>query len=158
MSFKKIITLLLCIVIPLSLGFVSGIISSSGVTDWYQNIQKPAFNPPSWVFGPVWTVLYILMGISIYLTLQQPASKLRNTALVLQTVQLSLNFWWSIIFFAMENPAFALLEIILLWLSILVLIIVTWRVKRVAAYLLLPYLAWVNFAAILNASIWILNS
>lgn len=158
MSFKKIITLLLCIVIPLAIGFVSGIISAAGVTDWYMNVQKPSFNPPSWVFGPVWTVLYILMGISIYLTLQQPASKLRNTALVLQTVQLSLNFWWSIIFFAMENPALALLEIILLWLSILVLIIVTWRVKRVAAYLLLPYLAWVNFAAILNASIWILNS
>jgi len=121
-------------------------------------LVKPSFNPPSWVFGPVWTLLYILMGIAAFLVWQKGwDSRFVRAALVLFAVQLILNGMWSILFFGMQSPGLALVEIAILWLSILATLLLFWRVVPFGGMLLLPYAAWVTFAAVLNGSIWILN-
>jgi benzodiazapine receptor len=157
MNFKKIIQLIFCIAFPLLVGAASGFITASGLGDWYLSINKPSFNPPNWIFGPVWTTLYVLMGVSLFLILQTEDVAKRRNAVAVFLFQLTLNFWWSIIFFSFESPGWALFEIALLWLSILIMILVFRKINQTAAYLQLPYLAWVNFAAILNAAIWYLN-
>lgn len=154
---KKIITLILCIVITLSIGAIGGIATSSGMDGWYQTLNKPVFNPPSFLFGPVWTVLYILMGISFYLILMAPKSNLRKNAIVIFIVQLTLNFAWSFLFFKFHVLGLAFAEIILIWLSIIFMIVVFKKVDRTAAYLQIPYLLWVSFASVLNGAIWWLN-
>lgn len=157
MNFKKIIQLILCIAFPLLIGAASGFITAAGLGDWYQTINKPSFNPPSWLFGPVWTILYVLMGVSLFLILQSQDVSRRRNAVAVFLFQLTLNFWWSIIFFSLESPGWALVEIAALWLSILIMILVFRTINHTAAYLQLPYLAWVNFAAILNGALWYLN-
>ncbi|MBK7149713.1 MAG: tryptophan-rich sensory protein [Bacteroidetes bacterium] len=157
MNFKKIIQLILCISLPMLIGGASGFATASSLSDWYLTINKPSFNPPNWVFGPVWTVLYLLMGISLFLILKSENAPRKRTAILVFLFQLTLNFWWSIIFFSLESPAWALLEIVLLWCSILLMIFVFRKINHTAAYLQIPYLVWVNFAAILNAAIWYLN-
>jgi tryptophan-rich sensory protein len=141
---KKIITFILCITIPIIIGAIGGIATSSGLDNWYLAVNKPSFNPPNYVFGPVWSCLYILMGISLYMILQTPASVRKNIAIGIFSIQLTLNL-------------IALLEIILIWISILIMIISFFRIKKVAGLLQIPYLLWVSFASILNASYWLLN-
>lgn len=152
------IKLILAVALPLVVGGLSGIATARGVETWYPTLVKPSFNPPAWVFGPTWTVLYLLMGVALFLVWRQgwdtPGVKL---ALGLFAVQLVLNALWSIIFFGMHSPGWAFAEILLLWLAILATLWAFWRVEPAAGWLLVPYLAWVSFAAVLNGSIWILN-
>ena len=154
---KKVGKLLLCILIPLIIGGVGGIATASGVKGWYQTLNKPSFNPPNYLFGPVWTVLYILMGISLYLVLQSPSSSRSKQAFSAFCVQLFLNFWWSFLFFKFHLLGAALVEIVLIWLSIIVMITTFYRNNKVAALLQIPYLLWVTFASVLNGAIYYLN-
>jgi tryptophan-rich sensory protein len=149
--------LILCILFPLLVGSVSGIATASGVNNWFQTINKPSFNPPNYLFGPVWTILYILMGISFYLVLQTPYSKSNKYALAIFFVQLFLNSSWSFLFFRYKLIGVAFIDIILLWLSIICMIYAFSKINKRAAYLQLPYLLWVSFASILNGAIWWLN-
>jgi len=157
MSNIKWLTLAACIAGVLLIGFLSGIATSSGMQGWYDTIVKPSFNPPSWVFGPAWTLLYILMGIGLYLILQTPRSDARTTALIIFGIQLTLNFAWSFLFFYFHRPGIALIEIITLWVFILLMIFRFQKLSPAAAYLQIPYLLWVSFASVLNAALWYLN-
>ena len=152
------IQLILAVAVPLAVGGLSGFATARGVDGWYPTLAKPPFNPPAWVFGPTWTVLYILMGVALFLVwrrgLDTSGVKL---ALVVFAVQLALNALWSILFFGMQSPAWAFAEILLLWLAIVATLWAFWRLSPVAGGLLVPYLAWVSFAAVLNGAIWILN-
>jgi benzodiazapine receptor len=155
---KKTITLFLCILLTLFIGGLGGIATASGVNDWYLEIQKPSFNPPNYLFGPVWTALYLLMGVSLYMILQGPKSQIKTKAIWIFAIQLSLNFAWSFLFFKFHLLGLAFIEIILIWLSILTMIIVFSKINKTAAYLQIPYLLWVSFASVLNGTIWFLNS
>lgn len=151
------IKLLVSIILPLSLGAIAGMFSAQSVPEWFSTLNKPSFNPPSWIFGPVWTTLYILMGISLFLVWKQNVSKERNRAMMVFIVQLLLNFVWSFIFFYFNMIGFALIEIILLWINLVIMLVLFYRIKPVAAYINIPYLLWVTFATILNASYYFLN-
>lgn len=149
--------LISCILIPLTIGGIAGIATSSAINDWHLTLQKPWFNPPNYLFGPVWTLLYILMGISLYLTLSYAEAATKNNMLLLFSMQLFLNFIWSFIFFNFESPGWALFEIALLWGNILWMILSFYKVNKLAALLQIPYLLWVSFATLLNAAIFVLN-
>jgi tryptophan-rich sensory protein len=141
----------------LLVGGIGGIATASSITTWYAEINKPSFNPPNYLFGPVWTALYILMGISIYMILQSPKTELRKKAIAIFCIQLFLNFCWSFIFFKFQLLGLAFIEIILIWVSIITMIIIFFEINKKAALLQIPYLLWVSFASILNGSIWFLN-
>lgn len=157
MKTRDIAVLILCIAMPLIAGGISGALTASAITDWYAGLVKPSFNPPNYLFGPVWTTLYVLMGISLYMIYQSEKSAARSNALLVFALQLFLNFWWSIFFFSFQRTDIALAEIALLWLSIVWMIVSFRKIKPVAAYLQIPYLCWVSFASLLNAAIWTLN-
>ena len=157
MNVRNLIALIICLSIPLLTGAVAGIVTSSNIATWYASLNKPFFNPPNWLFGPVWTALYILMGISLFIVWKQPHTRMRKQALQVFFVQLLFNFAWSFIFFYFHQPGIALIEIIILWFAILIMIITFSRLNRWSAYLQLPYFGWVTFATALNASIWYLN-
>ena len=129
--------------------------SSDG--DWYKKINKPSFNPPSWVFAPVWTLLFSLMGVALYLVWIAPSSKIRTIALVLFGVQFVFNVLWSYLFFGLNNPLASLIEIFVLLVFILITGIYFYFINRFAGYLLIPYFLWVSFASFLNYSLWKLN-
>jgi benzodiazapine receptor len=142
----------------LALGSLSGLLTADTIGTWYVGINKPAFNPPNWIFGPVWTVLYILMGTAVGLvwtSSAEPANKRR--ALGAYLVQLVLNFGWSLIFFGLRSPGWAFVEIILLWTAIVWCIRSFGSIHRPAMLMLVPYLLWVSFAAVLNGAIVALN-
>ena len=147
----------LCILIPLAVGGIGGIASTSSIGTWYTTINKPFFNPPNELFGPVWSILYILMGVSFYRILQSPDSEIRKKAIVIFWLQLFLNFCWSFIFFKFRFIDFALIEIAILWFSIGAMIYYFSKINKTAANLQIPYLLWVSFATILNGAIWCLN-
>lgn len=150
---------LISLIIPLATGFISGFFTRNSVDTWFTTIEKPWFNPPNWLFAPVWTTLYILMGIAMWLVWKAPApDREKNRALYLYAVQLVFNFFWSIIFFHLHQPGWAFLEIVILWLLILATIFAFSRVSKTAAWLLVPYISWVSFASILNFYIWKLNA
>jgi benzodiazapine receptor len=154
---SKIIKLILCIALTLSIGAISGIATASGINNWYVTLNKPLFNPPNYLFGPVWALLYVLMGISFYLILQSKNPILKKRAIIIFFIQLFLNFCWSFLFFKFQLVGVALFEIISIWVSIIIMIVVFYKISRVASYLQIPYLLWVSFASVLNASIWMLN-
>jgi len=158
MNKTRVIKLLVSIILPLSLGAIAGMFTSQSVPEWYATLNKPSFNPPNWVFGPVWTILYILMGISLFLVWKQDISKDRNRAIFVFLIQLLLNFGWSFIFFYFHQIGLALVEIILLWLNIVIMLVLFYRIKPMAAYINIPYLLWVTFATLLNASFYFLNA
>jgi tryptophan-rich sensory protein len=156
---NNIAKLIIAIAIPLAVGGISGFFTVTGVESWYQTINKPSWNPPNWIFGPVWTTLYVMMGIALYLVWKSDSSDmLKKTAIILFAVQLSLNFFWSFIFFNQQQPGWALVEIIVMWVFILLTIFAFAQVSKPAAWLLVPYISWVSFAAILNYTIWKLNT
>lgn len=154
---NKYLKLALCIIVPLLIGGISGFATATSINDWYIDINKPSFNPPNYLFGPVWTTLYILMGISFYMILQSPKTELRKKAVAIFCIQLFLNFCWSFIFFKFQLLGLAFIEIIFMLLSIITMITVFYKINKTAALLQTPYLLWVSFASVLNGSIWYLN-
>jgi benzodiazapine receptor len=158
-SMKNGLRLIVSVVTPVLVGALSGMATARGVQEWYPSLVKPSFNPPNWVFGPVWTTLYIMMGIALYLVwrkgLREPGVW---AAMVVFAIQLVLNGLWSLLFFGMHRPDIAFFEIVLLWVAILATTIAFFRQHRLAGTLLVPYLAWVSFAAVLNYSLWRLNA
>jgi translocator protein len=149
--------LVLAALIVLCVGVVgggAGFFTAAGVTTWFPTLVKPSFNPPAWVFAPVWTILYLMMAVAAWLVWQRGNSR---SALTLFFIQLALNFAWSFLFFGAKSPALALVDIIALWLAIVATMLAFWNTTRPAGLLLVPYLAWVSFATALNASIWYLN-
>lgn len=157
MNTSKMLKLIVSIALPLTVGAVAGMFTSQAIPDWYAHLNKPFFNPPNWIFAPVWTTLYILMGISAYMIWALPVSKARNAALSLFVVQLVLNFIWSFLFFHFKMIGVALLEIVVLWAAVLAMILYFRPLKLHSAQLNLPYLSWVSFATLLNAAYWWLN-
>lgn len=154
----KSIKIILVVLVCTCLGFLSGLITQTSVTTWYPTLVKPFFNPPNWIFAPVWTLLYIMMAIAAGLVWTSPAEdKSVKKALSFFVIQFALNMLWSYIFFGLRNPFLALIEIVLLWLMIWETYIQFKKINKTAGYLFIPYIAWVSFATILNASIWWLN-
>jgi len=157
MAKSNLIKLVVCILFTVGLGGVSGVVTVHEIPNWYAGLLKPSFNPPNSLFGPVWTILYMLMGISAWLIWKQLPSSARNKALFLFLIQFILNFCWSLIFFGMHQLGWALIELILMWLAILLTIFRFGRFSSLASWLLVPYISWVSFAGLLNAAIWKLN-
>ena len=157
MKISHIIKLIISILLPLSVGAIAGMFTSQAVPIWYASLNRPSFSPPNWVFGPVWTTLYILLGISFFLIWKEEASKVRDLAIKVFLIQMLLNFAWSFLFFYFNLIGAALIEIILLWISIASMIYLFYKIKPVAAYMNIPYLLWVSFATILNAGYYFLN-
>ncbi len=158
MKIKNIPKLVYSIVICQLAGIIGSFFTFPSISTWYAALEKPSFNPPNWIFSPVWITLFILMGVSLYLVwIQGTKTKYAKIALTLFGIQLSLNILWSIIFFGLKSPFFALIEIIILWVAILATILKFSKISKTAAYLLIPYILWVSFAAILNFSIWVIN-
>ena len=153
----RYLRLFVCILLTLAVGGLGGVATADGVAGWYETLNKPSFNPPNWIFGPVWTLLYLIMGISLWRIWEQPVSIHRNRAVRIFFIQLTLNFSWSFIFFGMGEIALAFAEICLLWICIAIMIRRFYAVDRTAAFLNIPYLLWVTFASVLNAAYMSLN-
>ncbi len=153
---KKIYKLFISLIIPFLASAIGGFFTSTSVSTWYVDLVKPTFNPPSWVFGPVWTALYLLMGISLYLVWIEK-SKNKDMAFTFFGIQIFLNAMWSVLFFGLQKPLFAFIEIIFLWNAILFTIVCFYRINKTSAYLLIPYILWVSFAAVLNFFLFYLN-
>jgi benzodiazapine receptor len=151
------IALVISIAICFLAGGIGGFSTTSSVNGWYADISKPSWNPPNWIFGPVWSVLYLMMAISAWLVWKQSGFENSKLALGWFLFHLFLNVFWSILFFGMQQPGWALVEVVGLWLSIAFTIVLFYRHSKLAARLLVPYLLWVTFAAFLNYSIWSLN-
>lgn len=150
--------LIISIAICQSAGIIGSIFTISAIPTWYSFLNKPSFSPPNWIFGPVWTLLYTLMGISLYLIWQKGIEKKEvKRAINFFGIHLVVNALWSIIFFGLRNPLMGLVFIIILWALIIVVIDRFQRIDKRAAVLLLPYFAWVSFATVLNYTIWQLN-
>jgi len=158
MDSKNLIKLCISVILPLAIGAIAGIFTAQAIPDWYASLIRPSFNPPNGIFGPVWTSLYLLMGISLFIIWKQPTSKKRNIAMTIFVIQLLLNFCWSFLFFYFKEIGLALIEIIIMWIAILIMIISFHKVKPLAAYINIPYILWVSFATILNAAYYILNT
>lgn len=159
MSGNSVIRLVVACAVSLSAGLIGTLFTpGEAYTSWYATIEKPVFTPPSWVFGPVWTTLYLLMGVAAFLVWQRGLGSVAvRVALGWFLVQLVLNALWSPVFFGLHRIGLALVVIVLLWAAIIIIIYYFSRVSRVAAALLVPYLLWVSFATVLNASLWWLN-
>lgn len=144
--------------VTLLIGFLSSLAVMGQVETWYRSVERPWFTPPNWIFGPVWTLLYILMGIAAGLVWNQGIERQDvRRALSFYGVQLVLNALWSILFFGLHTPGLALAEIAVLWVFIILTMIAVARVRKASAWLMLPYICWVSFAAILNFSFYQLN-
>jgi tryptophan-rich sensory protein len=151
---KPIISIVICEAV----GIFGAVFTAPAIPTWYASLKKPSFSPPNWVFGPAWTFLYALMGISAYLIWQEGVEKpaVRN-ALFIFLLQLILNFFWSFFFFKLQSPTHALIEIFLLWVLILATVISFYQINKAAGLILIPYLLWVSFATLLNFYIVRLN-
>ena len=155
---KKLGKLVCSVSLCLMTGFVGSFSTMNSVKTWYADLSRPSFTPPDWTFGVVWPILYVLMGISVFMIWNQGLDK-RNVKVALRifVLQLVLNGLWAPIFFGFHMIALALIEIVLLWLAILMTILVFWRISKTATFFLFPYILWVSFAAILNTALWYLN-
>lgn len=156
-SAKQLIGLVLIVGVCLGAGFLGSIATTPQVDGWYKTLNKPSWNPPSQVFGPVWTTLYILMGVAAWLVWRSADARSTWLPLALFGIQLALNAAWSWIFFKMQRPDWAFVEIVILWLAIVATLVGFFRHSQLAGWLLVPYFGWVSFAAILNFTIWRLN-
>ena len=158
MSIRDIFKLIVCVVACLAAGAIGSIFTRGAIPTWYATLEKPAFNPPNWLFAPVWTLLYILMGIAAFLVWRKGSENRQvRIALIVFLVQLVLNALWSVVFFGLESPLYGLIVIVVLWVAILFTVLRFFRISWAASGLMWPYLLWVTFAAVLNASIWLLN-
>lgn len=167
-SYKRNLLLLtISIAVPLIAGAVGSIFTSESVDTWFQTIEKPSFAPPNWLFGPVWTTLYVLMGVSLFLVWRATStatfhedrrSRKKIAAFIAFGTQLILNVLWSFLFFGLRSPQLAFAEIMILLISIVMTIVIFSKISKLAAVLMLPYAGWVTFASFLNLQIWLLNS
>ena len=179
MKINNTFKLIIAVVVSELAGIIGSIFTVPSISIWYATLIKPALNPPSWVFGPVWTILFLLMGISLYLVWQKnfvptkSETKIKAwnnlsqkfwtgnwqkaNVILIFSIQLVLNVLWSLIFFGLHQPGVAFFELLMLWFAILYTIVNFYRVSKPAAYLLLPYILWVSFAGYLNLMIWMLN-
>lgn len=145
------------IFVCLGISALGGLATASSVDTWYQTLSKPAFNPPDWVFAPVWTALYLMIAIAGW-RLWRVNGFNDRLAFAAYGLQLALNLLWSILFFGLQWTGAALIELVVLWLAIAATIVLFWRHDRIAGVLLVPYLGWVGFAGVLNAALWRLNT
>jgi benzodiazapine receptor len=156
---QKILRIVVVLMTCLVVGYLSGMVTRDSITTWYPKLVKPSFNPPNWIFAPVWTILYIMMGVAggmVWNRMEQDAENVKK-AFMFFIIQLALNAIWSLLFFYLHNPFLSLIEIVLLWLLIFETYTQFKKIDKVAGMLLVPYLAWVSFAMVLNGSIWWLN-
>lgn len=155
---KNIPIYIAAILVAEGAGLAGGIFTTPNIQTWYASLLKPAFNPPNWIFGPVWTILFLMMGISLALVIiNGKNSAFFWPAIAAFVIQLALNILWSFVFFYLHNPLYGFIEILFLLLAIALTIFYFYKINHVAAWLLVPYILWVSFAAILTASIWRLN-
>ena len=154
---SKVLKLVVSLAIPLIVGFVGSIFTSTSVNTWYNEINRPSFTPPNWLFAPAWTLLFILMGLAFYFAWLKGFGGNPSLCISIFAVQLFLNLVWSILFFGLKAPLYAFVEIVFLWVAILINVIVFFRVSRVSGYLFLPYILWVSFASALNLGVVLLN-
>jgi tryptophan-rich sensory protein len=157
-SLKSWIGLAVFLVICFGAATIGGWFTSSSVNDWFRTLAKPSWNPPNWVFGPVWTVLYATMAIAAWLIWRQHGLPAATAPLTVFLLQLILNVAWSGFFFGLQNPKLAFFEILFLWASILITIVTFANFRALSAWLMVPYLLWVSYAVALNFAIWRLNS
>ncbi len=152
--FKLIISILICE----GAGIFGSLFTMSQIKSWYADIKKPSFNPPDWIFGPVWSFLFLLMGVSLYLVWSGGISGISiKTEIIIFVIQLALNILWSILFFGIHSPKLAFVDIVFLWAMILLTVFEFYSINNTAGLLLIPYFLWVSFALILNFEIWKLN-
>lgn len=154
---RDVIGLVVFLGLCLGVSTIGGLITSTSVGGWYQTLQKPPFNPPDWVFAPVWTTLYVLMAVAAWRVWRRTPSQNRRVALTVFAVQLALNLLWSFLFFGLQRIDLALVEIVVLLVAVGTATALFWRIDRVAGVLLVPYVLWVGYASVLNLSLWLLN-
>jgi benzodiazapine receptor len=157
MDVKRWLPLGLFLLLAFAAAAIGSLATFTSVSTWYPTLQKPTWSPPNAVFGPVWSILYVLMAIATWRAWRVGDASTARRTVSLYSAQLTLNALWSILFFGLRRPGVAFVEIIVLWLLLIVILRRYWRADRVAAYLWLPYVAWVTFAAALNGAIWSLN-
>ena len=158
MTRLKIIPLVLSIGVCFLAAGIGSRFTTSAIDTWYTTLQKPFFNPPNWIFGPVWTLLYLIMGISLYIVwIAKVEKKAKLQGITFFFIQLALNVLWSILFFGLKSPSAAFVGIVLLWLAIFLTIKNFLKISMFAGWFLIPYIAWVSLASVLNLSIIILN-
>lgn len=156
-SGRNALGLAVFVIVCIAVSALGGAITATSVGNWYQTLEKPVFNPPDWVFAPVWTTLYLLMAIAAWRVWRYERVSLTRTALAVFAVQLGLNLTWSFLFFGVRRIDLALAEIVVLLIVILVNTILFWRIERLAGLLFVPYLLWVSYATLLTAALWRLN-
>jgi benzodiazapine receptor len=153
-----IVKLVISIIACQCAGLIGSLFTAPSIPTWYATLQKPPFTPPSWLFAPAWITLYLLMGISAFIIWRRGLdNRLVKQALIVFLIQLVLNALWSVAFFGLESPLYGVIVIAALWVAILLTILKFFKVSSVATVLMLPYILWVTFAAVLNVSIWVLN-
>lgn len=157
MSAARYPALILFLVVTFLAAALGSAATASSVSEWYPTLRKPSWNPPSWVFGPVWTLLYVAMAVAAWRVWRRAEAGAARSTLWLYGAQLALNALWSVLFFGLRRPDLALVDVVLLWGLLVVLLVRFARADRVAAALWTPYVAWVGFATVLNATIWQLN-
>ena len=150
--------LVVFVVVCFAAAGIGGAVTTPKIATWYAALAKPSWNPPNWIFGPVWSVLYLCMAIAAWLVWRQGGLAGAATPLALFAVQLVLNLAWSWLFFGFENPGLAFVDIVLLWAAIATTMVAFWFRSAIAGILFIPYLAWVSFAAMLNFVVWRLNA
>jgi len=158
MKIGNLTKLIVAILICEFAGIIGSVFTTPSISTWYASLNKPSFSPPNWIFFPVWTTLFLMMGISLYLVWNKmPKNKDAKKSLMVFGSQLALNVLWSVLFFGLRSPFYGLVEIIFLWLAIALTILKFYRISKNAGFLLVPYILWVTFATFLNYSVWILN-
>jgi translocator protein len=154
---RQVTALIIFIVICFIAAGLGSLATTPKIPNWYANLAKPAWTPPGWVFGPVWTLLYLMMAFAAWLIWRQLGLAGAKVPLAIFAIQLALNSLWSFIFFGLQKPGYAAMEITVFWLAIIATMITFWRFSSLAGAMLIPYLLWVSFAAVLNFSIWRMN-
>ena len=155
---QKITRFIVSLVLCQGAGLIGSAFTVGAIQNWYTFLNRPSFSPPNWIFAPVWTILYTLMAIALYLIWSTGLNnRLAKTAFWIFIVHLVVNALWSILFFGIKSPALAMVDIIVLWILIVTCIYLFYKIRKISAWLLVPYLVWVSFATVLNFYIWKLN-
>ena len=157
MKIIDVVKLVVSLAVPLLAGFGSSVFTVNSISTWYATLNKPWFSPPNVVFAPVWTILYILMGLALFLIWRSPRNRTRDIGIALFAAQLAINVIWTLAFFGLQNTLYGLLTIIPLWILIAATIYQFYKVEKWASYLLVPYIVWVSIATALTASVFLLN-